>query len=345
MDPNPAASLDSLHRKLLDRIQLSFPLTENPYAELARELNSDAEQIHRAVLDLRESRVIRRIGGSFVPVRLGYISALVASRVDPARLEEAAACASAFPEVTHNYERRGVYNLWFTVIAENRDRMDHILGSVRQQPGVTALHELPAIHTFKLRVKFQFSDDRRPRSPGAATASDASPEPIAIDDLDRLIIARCCGDIGESPQPFVDLATELGASVDDLLGRLRRYRETGALRRFGAILRHQKAGFSANGMSVWDVAPEDVARVGGIMAAFPEVSHCYERPRMPDWPYNVYGMIHGHSEDECLAVGRRIARETGLDEFRMLFSVREFKKTSMVYLAPDTPPAGPMSLT
>jgi len=156
-----------------------------------------------------------------------------------------------------------------------------------------------------------------------------------LDELDRNIIRRVCGDIGHSPRPFREMAEELGLDEADLLVRLRSYKQDGVLRRFGAILRHQKAGYVANGMSVWNVPDGDVARVGEQMASFREVSHCYERPRLPDWPYNLFGMIHGHSEDECRAVAARIALQIGIDDYRVLFSRREFKKTSMVYDDPS----------
>jgi hypothetical protein len=83
------------------------------------------------------------------------------------------------------------------------------------------------------------------------------------------------------------------------------------------MLRHQSAGFTANGMSVWDVPDADVARVGAILDGFPDVSHAYERPRFPGWPYNVFGMIHAHTEDECRAVAARIAEAIGVDASRL----------------------------
>ena len=153
-----------------------------------------------------------------------------------------------------------------------------------------------------------------------------------VDELDRKIIARLCGDLGDALDPYGEIAAEFRITTEELLERVRRYREAGMLRRIGAILKHQQAGFTANGMSVWNVPDEQVARVGEIMARQPEVTHSYERPRLPDWPYNVFAMIHGHSEAECRAVAARIAAEAGIADYDILFSVREFKKTSMVYM-------------
>lgn len=151
------------------------------------------------------------------------------------------------------------------------------------------------------------------------------------DPFDRKIIARLCGDIGTGLHPFREVASELGLDEDELLKRIRVYQASGQLRRFGAILRHQVAGFTANGMSVWNIPEAKVEWAGALMAGFAEVSHCYERPRLPEWPYNVFGMIHGHSEEQCRNVARRISTIIGVTDYEVLFSVREFKKSSMVY--------------
>jgi len=319
--------LSPLEKKILDRIQWDFPLSEDPYAEIAAAVGSTSGEVGAAIEHLRQSGVIRRIGGSFAPGRLGYVSVLVAARVEPNHITAAAATVSAFPEVTHNYERDGLYNLWFTVVAESAERIDEILRRVKACNGVLSIHALPALRTFKLRVDFRFDDEREAEE---AVPSRQSAAPM-LDEIDRRIIARASGDLPRSPHPFLDMAHELAVGEDELLARLRSYRESGVLRRLGAILRHQLAGFVANGMSVWRVPPQEVERIGELMAACPEISHCYERPALPDWPYSVYAMIHGRSKEECLAVASRLSRDTSIREYRVLFSLREFKKTSRQY--------------
>lgn len=321
-----------LERRILDSIQQAFPLAPNPYDVLAGLVEATREEVLSVVRALRDSGIIRRIGGSFVPGPLGHMSALVAARVDPDAIDAAAGRASVHPEVTHNYERCGVYNLWFTVIAPARARLEEVLDDVRCGNGVRALYELPARRTFKIRVNFDFG------AGSAATAPAHEPptppaEPLSIDTTDKRLIARTCGDIGPSDRPFAALAAEIGVTEGQVIRRLNRFRGAGALRRFGAVLRHQKAGMTANGMSVWDVPADQVTEAGRLMAGHPEVSHCYERPRMPDWPYNMYAMIHGRIEADCLAVARQMADEIGTAEADLLFSQREFKKTSMVYFA------------
>lgn len=154
--------------------------------------------------------------------------------------------------------------------------------------------------------------------------------------IDRQLIARTCGDLDDSLTPFQTLAAELGIAEEDVLARLRSYRTTGALRRFGAIVRHQRMGYLENGMTVWEAPEVELPRIGARIAAFPEVSHCYERPPMPDWPYNLYAMVHGCSRPACLAIIARIAEAVAITNYRVLFSTREFKKSSRVYFAEAT---------
>jgi DNA-binding Lrp family transcriptional regulator len=327
------AELSGIERAVLAHIQSDFPLVPDPYDALATRVGQSATAVHACVQELRRRDLVRRIGGSFAAGPLGYTSTLVGARVDPEALEAAAACASGFTEVTHNYEREGEYNLWFTVIAPGRQRLEEILMAVRAVPGIRALHDLPARRLFKIRVEFQFAEGQGAVTGAVDTSADAACSPLALADADRRLICRACGDLDASAAPFRALAADVGLTEADALERLSRYRRSGAMRRFGAILRHRAAGFAANGMSVWNVPEEAVARVGEALAARPEVSHCYERPRLPGWPYNVFGMIHAASRDACLAAAAAVSRDTGAADMRVLFSGREFKKTSMVYFA------------
>ena len=103
------------------------------------------------------------------------------------------------------------------------------------------------------------------------------------------------------------------------------------MRRFAAVLNHRKAGFVQNGMGVWMVDEDKVQEAGSIMASYRGVSHCYERPVYPDWPYRLFSMTHGRDKEECEAVLAALSEETGLKEYTVLYSIREFKKTRLKY--------------
>jgi DNA-binding Lrp family transcriptional regulator len=152
-----------------------------------------------------------------------------------------------------------------------------------------------------------------------------------LSDIDREILKRVQGSLPDSAAPYADIAAAVGTDEAHVLDLLSRMTETGEIRRFGATLKHQKAGFGANVMVAWYVPEEDVDRIGAIMSERPEISHCYHRINCLDWPYNLYTMIHGRSKDDCQAVVEALCAATGLDDYAMLFSLKELKKVSMRY--------------
>lgn len=145
---------------------------------------------------------------------------------------------------------------------------------------------------------------------------------------DKQVVVRLSGDLPDSLTPYQDVATSLGLSEEELLGSIQRYKESGILRRLGAVVRHQRVGVAANAMVVWRVSEERVERTAEAIASSPAVSHCYEREPRPGWPYALYAMVHGRTRQECREFAEGIARSTGNPNYRLLFSVREFKKTS-----------------
>jgi DNA-binding Lrp family transcriptional regulator len=136
-------------------------------------------------------------------------------------------------------------------------------------------------------------------------------------------------------EPFAGPAERAGLTVPELLDRAHGFQQTGQMRRFAAVLYHRSAGFVYNGMGVWKVPEERVDDIGQAMAAFRGVSHCYQRPTYPDWPYNLFSMTHGRTKQECEDVLDAIAAETGLDERVVLYSTKEWKKTRLVYFSSD----------
>jgi len=152
-----------------------------------------------------------------------------------------------------------------------------------------------------------------------------------VDELDKKIIGLIQGDLPVDPRPFAVMAEEIGMSEDDFVARVRNLKEKGIMRRFGATLRHQEAGFSANAMVAWVVPESKVEEVGKTMAEFPEVTHCYQRRPQRDWKYNLYTMIHGENKYACFRLAQQMAHRTGMEDYLLLFSEKEFKKTSMQY--------------
>ena len=152
-----------------------------------------------------------------------------------------------------------------------------------------------------------------------------------IDEQDKKIISLIQGDLPLHPRPFAQMAENSGMSEDEFIERIRSLKERGIIRRFGATLRHQEVGFSSNAMVAWIVPDDRIEEVGRKMARFQEVTHCYHRKPQKNWPYSLYTMIHGDDEKACHHIAEKMAQKTGINHYVLLFSKKEFKKTSMAY--------------
>lgn len=126
--------------------------------------------------------------------------------------------------------------------------------------------------------------------------------------------------------PYKDIADKLGLSEEDVIDKLQRLLDEGKIRRLAASIAHRKIGIVSNAMCVWKVPENKVDETGKIMAGFEEVTHCYERPTFPGWEHNVYTMIHGYNDSECEKIIENIKEKTGINEYIILYSEKEFKK-------------------
>lgn len=156
-----------------------------------------------------------------------------------------------------------------------------------------------------------------------------------ISSLERRILSVVQKGFPETKTPFQDIAREIGIDTNELLSVLNAWKEQGKIRRTGAIVNHFKMGLGAGVMVTWKVQPERMQEVGEILAGFDEVSHAYERQTAENWPYNIYTMVHGKSEDELRQTVQRMSKACGIDDYRLLFTEKELKKVPPTYI-PDT---------
>lgn len=152
-----------------------------------------------------------------------------------------------------------------------------------------------------------------------------------LTELEKKVIALLQTDIPVVKRPFKVMAEKIGITEEEFLTVLKDLDDRNMIRRFGATLKHQKSGFKANAMVAWQVPEDQVEKTGSIMATFQEITHCYRRNPAPGWKYNLYTMVHATSEDECYAIVNKISEAVGQNEYELLFSRKELKKTSMKY--------------
>ncbi|HWD11345.1 MAG TPA: Lrp/AsnC family transcriptional regulator [Solirubrobacteraceae bacterium] len=332
-----AVPLEDVDRKLLNLMQGSFPIAARPYLRVA-ELGgvSEAEVMSR-VQRLLDKRIIRQVTPIFDTRALGYSSMLVAAKVDSEHPHRAAQVINAHPGVSHNYLRNHDFNLWFTIATEPDSELglEGTLEVLARESGAESIRQLPTLRLFKIRMDLEMEGDTAALSSAAEVKEPIELEPQPYDETDIAVIRALQGDMPVVEEPYARAAAALGMPQERLLDHLARMQERGLLRRVAAILYHRRAGFSANGMGVWQVPDEQIFEIGCRMAAVRGVSHCYQRPTYGDWPYSVFTMAHGRSKEECDAVLDAIAEQTGIHERATLYSSTEFKKVRLQYFTED----------
>jgi DNA-binding Lrp family transcriptional regulator len=318
--------------ELLYKMQNAFPLTPRPFAAIADELGSTEKEILETVRRLKEEGIIRQTSAIFDTKRLGYHSSLVAFKIPEEKIETAAEIINAHPGVSHNYLRNHDFNLWFTLAVPPDSRLG-LQGTVNRLQRMTEAEEaitLPTLKMFKISVKLDTTGKQSKKE----KVHRREFKPIKMKARHYAVIRELQKDIPIVSEPFRGSIERLGMSYDELFDIAEKLKEAGVMRRFATILNHRKAGFTANAMSVWNVPEEKAEELGKRIAEFRAVSHCYLRPKYPNWPYNLFAMVHATSQEACDEVIEEIAKETGLTEYGKLYSTREFKKKRLIYFDP-----------
>ena len=323
--------MNSVDRVLLDRIQRFFPLVPRPYRVLSEDLDVDEKGVRDHIRALKEQNLVRQISAIFNTGALGYRSSLVAMAVDEDHIEAAAEVINSYPGVSHNYLRPGSYNLWYTIAVPPWKSMKATVEELAARAGGWSTLILPAIRKYKLAVVLEVLEEGEGDAPEERNESPlleatASFKPTA----QNIRIVRCIQeDLPLVERPFAAWGESLGMSEEGLLELMAGWVSQGIIRRFAAVLNHRRVGFRGNGMVVWSCPEDLIDRYGTILSSYPEVSHCYHRPAYPEWPYNLYAMVHGRTEDECHKIARKLGEAVNLRDYRISFSTREFKKVRL----------------
>ena len=288
---------------------------------------------------LVDERIIREITPIFDTRALGYDSMLVAARVDSENPQRAAKIINSHPGVSHNYLRTHSFNLWFTIATppDSELGVEGTLDVLQRLTGATSIRQLPTLTLFKINMNLEMEGGTEALAAAAEAAPPRELEAQPYDDRDIAVIRALQGPMAVCDRPYDEAAAEAGMTTASLLEHLTGMQERKILRRVAAILYHRRAGFSANGMGVWRVPEDRIEEMGRRMAAVRGVSHCYQRPTYPDWPYSVFTMAHGRSKEECDAILDHIAEDNGLhgDDRATLYSSTEYKKVRLHYFTPD----------
>jgi DNA-binding Lrp family transcriptional regulator len=235
------------------------------------------------------------------------------------------------PGVSHNYERDHEFNMWFTLAVPPDGDLKKDLEQMASFDGVIKFRLLPTLKLYKIGVKLDMVNSDPAKISPDDSVKTIDQKKFDITARDKEFIRELQKDLQVIARPFDTSANNLGITVDELFKKAIEYESIGVMRRFAAILRHRDAGFTANGMIVWKVPDGNIDEVGYKLASFPQVSHCYRRPVYPDWPFNLFSMIHARTIDAAKQIAIELSNFTGVREYRILFSSREFKKERVKY--------------
>jgi DNA-binding Lrp family transcriptional regulator len=369
---DPVILMNDLNQKLLAIIQDGFPLVERPYLRLAEMLNVSEQEVFDDIEKMRASGVIRRIGGVYDSKKLGFISRLCAGKVPASEndfsaehhvqtpMEKFTAVVNDEPAITHNYIRSHEYNVWFTVIAENESAIQTVVDRVCAKTDLHDVHVLTATKKFKINTvmsldeRRETKDERGESVPALRHSEDRRAEESSIflrtlSEADKFRIHIACDDIPHTLTPFKDWGFSCDEFREDLA--------TKRMRRFGAILRHQDAGFPCNAMVCFRLderrTTSDECELNEILAESRHsedrrdeesskikslakkhfVSHCYERPSFKSFPYNLYAMMHAQTPEELDGFIKESVALLDNPEYVVLHSLKELKKTSFRFFA------------
>lgn len=333
------SNLTHIDKQLLDLLQSDFPIVPRPFDELAGRLGISASEVIERVGRLKGEGIIRQISAIFDSAALGYTSELVAFQVDPRALDQVAAAVSAHKGVSHCYSRDADYNLWFTITLGPDENLGEAVDTLSRTPGVVECLRLPQTRMFKISVILDVTgQNATKRATTASRPVKTAAERGHLDERFHPFIRILQRDLPISATPFGDMAASADLSEAELISAANKLISLGAMRRFAAVLRHADAGFAHNAMVCWQAPADSIESAGTTLAEHPSVSHCYERAISPGWPWPLYTMIHCRTESELQRVIRElhssvrgVVRSADQVQYRVLRTLREYKKTRVTY--------------
>ncbi len=321
--------LDGIDQKLLGLLQTRFPLSSTPYDDLGQLVGTSEDEVIRRIEQMKLKGLVRQISPVLDARRIGYKTTLVAMRVAETQLDRAAKFVTEHPRVSHAYERDHHFNLWFTLVAGTAD-MDAELLKLADMIEAEITFSLPAVKVFKLRTYFSSDKDDQPEVPTGIPDSIIHQE-IYLSSVDRKVINELQQDLPMISRPFAEMSAHLRMDEEKFLTQCQSLLSRGIIRRFGASINHRGVGFAANAMTCWAVPKEMVEVIALKLVPLKHVSHCYERKTNPEWHYNLFAMIHGHTKEQCQGIADKVSAEAGITDHVLLFSTKEFKKTRVIY--------------
>ena len=346
--------MDDIDRYLLDFIQNDLPEEAEPFSAAAQDCGISQEELFKRLGVLLKDGSIRRISALLSAQHLGYHSTLVAVKTAEAQADLTAARINQHPGVSHNYLRDGDYNIWFTLTIPGKKSLRREVEQLLEGMVYEDIVLLPSLRRYKLRVHLPTGsshgaavDSRgvssRDIAAGNSTAENSAAgglsavtaPAVELDTCDKGLLKEIQQPLPLVPRPWDEIGRRLGISGEEVVQRVHRLKQSGIIRRISGALHHRQAGYSANGMACFQIAEGGEDEAGRLAAAFPEVSHCYLREVPERLGFPLFAMIHAKDKQSCRQIAARIAEAIAAQDFKILFSTKEYKKVRTTYNPED----------
>jgi DNA-binding Lrp family transcriptional regulator len=319
---------------VLNRVQKGIPCVPEPFAVMASDTGISEDEVLDIISRLKKNNVIRNISGIFDGEKLGYFLSLVAFEVPSDKTETAGAIISSHPGVSHNYLRDHKYNIWFTLAEENEKEFQKTVVLLASK---VSARDYLVLRNEKL-LKIGVFLDMTGTDDNVETARSSlveSPAQVELDSAAKEAVALLQKDLPLVKRPFRKIF-ETGMHIKsekELLVYFREFLEKGIMRRYAAVLRHVKAGYSSNAMTAWKVDNNTDIE---IFLMEKTVSHLYFRTIYPGrWEYPLFAMIHARSGNELDAIIKSLSEKSGIMDYIVLPSLKEFKKKRVKYFSEE----------
>ncbi len=338
--PNPTienSGLSELEFNLLNSFQKELPMVSQPFLCIAKLLGVSEEVVIERIGTLKKRGYISRVGAVFKPNTVGA-SLLVAATVPKEQLDYVASMVSDLDGVNHNYERDHLLNLWFVIAGETFEKIRLVLKDLELRIECGALLVLPLVEQyhidlgFPLNIEHSFSREKFYLTPKRVKTFIPS-------ETDRKLMHWLQEGLNVISKPFVNSVL----SEEETINTIKDWTDIGVIKRFAIVVRHHELGFNANAMVVWDVPDEIVSEIGKTIALSGLVTLCYRRPRrLPDWPFNLFCMIHGKNKIDVETQIKYLSKKFGLLNFsrEILFSKKRYKQCGAKYFSLNGAPNG-----
>lgn len=316
--------LTKFQKRLCNMLQDGLAICAWPYADLAEHLGTDEKTVLEETRELKEKGIIRRIRAMINHRALGMTSTLVAGHVPQENLQEVGEAINSLEGVSHNYVRKHDLNLWFTLQGGSPEEIEIEVSKLSGRFGIN-FYNLPVVRVFKLDVRFDAEGSGQ-------LSNDVEPVPkseaVKLNVAEKRIVSKLQDELEVTERPFDFLCGE-GLEIDELIRTIQRLVDKGVIRRIGAVVDHRKLGYVANILFCCAAGEGQIAEAGRRLARFGIVSHCYQRKRVKDWPYNLFAMLHGRSMGEIQHVIDKFTEAEGIEAFELLATEAELKKKAV----------------